>query len=162
MVRSCPKTPYYLDRKKVTSSPLTLQHRAINRVESKYPDPETYRPERWLEPGWPTYQEPLTRYPNFRDGHGMHTFGWGRRACLGREIAQDEMFVSGAAVCWAFGMAPSVCPATGEPVPIDSFATNAHVILEPLPWQMSFQVRSRERAAQILEGYRGVQAELKV
>lgn len=92
----------------------------------------------------------------------MHTFGWGRRACLGKDIAQDEMFVSGAAVCWAFDMDPKTCPVTGKQVPIDSFATNAHVILEPVAWEMSFTPRSQKRVAQVLEGYRSVQAELRV
>ena len=141
---------------------LTIFFRAINRVESKYPDPDHYRPERWLEPGWPTYQEPLSKYPNFHEGYGMHTFGWGRRACLGKDIAQDEMFVSGAAVCWAFDMSPKKCPATGKEVPNDTFATNAHVILEPLPWEMTFKPRGEKRVGQVLDGYKTVRADLKV
>lgn len=106
--------------------------------------------------------EPLTRYPNFREGKGMHSFGWGRRTCLGQHIADDEMFVAGAAVLWAFSMAQKVCPATGENVPIDSQATNSNVILEPLPYEMTFRPRSEQRRGQILEGYKSVAGELKV
>lgn len=136
--------------------------RSINRVESKYPDPETFRPERWLEPGWPTYQEPLSRYPNFREGQGMHTFGWGRRTCLGNNIVDDEMFCFGAGVLWAFDMAPQTCPRTGEPVPIDTQATNSHVILEPSAFRMAFKPRSRERGADVLDGYKSLVGELKI
>lgn len=141
---------------------LSRQSRAINRVESKYPDPENYRPERWLEEGWPTYMEPLTRYPNFREGHGMHTFGWGRRQCLGQLIVDDEMFLAGAGVLWAFDLLPKRCPCTGKVVEFDSKATNAAVILEPLPFPMEIKPRSKKREQQILENYSAVRDVLKV
>ncbi|KAI8231115.1 hypothetical protein K4K54_000239 [Colletotrichum sp. SAR 10_86] len=134
----------------------------INRVREKYPDPDHYRPDRYLEPGFSTYQEPLSRYPNFRDGVGMHTFGWGRRTCLGQNLVDDEMFVAGAAVCWAFDMGLKKCPATGKDVTFDTEATNSNVILEPLPFPMQFKVRSSERAQTLLEGYNAIRNELKV
>lgn len=127
-----------------------------------YPDPENYHPERWLEPSWPTYQEPLEKYPNLREGKAMHTFGWGRRKCLGQTIADDELFVAGAGVCWGFDLGPKTCPATGKTIKWDTQATNSNVILEPKPWPMEVKVRSEKRAEQILEGYKGVRAELKV
>ncbi|KAK4120572.1 cytochrome P450 [Parathielavia appendiculata] len=135
---------------------------ALNRVPAKYPDGDNYRPERWLEPGWPTYQEPLTRYPNFREGHSMHTFGWGRRTCLGQNIVDDETFVFAAATLWAFNLGPEICPRTGQAVPIDTQATNSHVILEPLPYRISIKVRSEERGRLVLEGYHQVMRELRV
>jgi hypothetical protein len=131
-------------------------------VESKYPDPENFHPERWLEPGWPTYQEPLTKYPNFRDGMGMHTFGWGRRTCLGKDIVDDEMFVCGAGMLWGHNLAQKACPLTGELIPINTTATNSHVILEPLPYQISIKPRSDTRAQQIMDGYAKVRKELRV
>lgn len=51
-----------------------IASRAFLRNPTKYPDLENYRPERWIEPGWPTYQEPLKKYPNVK---GMISFGWG-------------------------------------------------------------------------------------
>lgn len=134
----------------------------MNRVPEVYPDPENYHPERYLEPGWPTYQEPLSRYPNFREGKGMHTFGWGRRTCLGQHIVDDELFVSGAAVLWAFNLTKKRCPSTGQEIDFDSEATNAHVILEPLPFPMDINPRGDMRAAQVLAGYAGVRQKLKV
>ena len=139
-----------------------MTSRAINRVESKYPDPENYRPDRWLDPSFPTYQEPLTKYPNLRDGYGMHTFGWGRRTCLGKDIADDETFVFAAGVLWGFNLAQRVCPMTGERIPIDSQATNSHVILEPNDYKADIRPRSEERARQIMEGFAKVRGELRV
>ncbi|KAJ4289940.1 hypothetical protein N0V88_006737 [Collariella sp. IMI 366227] len=135
---------------------------SLNRVPEKYPDPENFRPERWLEPSWPTYQEPLTRYPNFREGHAMHSFGWGRRTCLGQNIVDDETFVFGAAVLWAFKLGPKVCPRTGKEVPIDTQATNSHVILEPNAYQISIHPRSEERGREVLEGYAASREKLRV
>ena len=127
-----------------------------------YPDHEHYRPERYLDPSFPTYQEPLTRYPNFREGVGMHTFGWGRRTCLGQTIVDDEMFVAGAAVCWGFDLAPKTCPRTGEEIKFDTQATNSNVILEPKNFPMSIKPRSPERAKLILDNYNAVRASLRV
>ncbi|KAI0890123.1 cytochrome P450 [Annulohypoxylon maeteangense] len=135
---------------------------SMNRVPERYPDPEVFHPERYLEKGWPTYQEPLSRYPNFREGAGMHTFGWGRRVCLGQHIVDDEMFVSGAGVLWAFNLVRKTCPKTGEVIEFDSEGTNAHVILEPLPFPCDFQPRSTKRTAQILLGYADIRDQLKI
>ncbi len=97
-----------------------------------------------------------------REGVGMHTFGWGRRTCLGQHIVDDEMFVSGAGVLWGFKLDRKRCPKTGEIIEFDTEATNAHVILEPLPFPCDIQPRSHERAAQILKFYQDVRGELRV
>ncbi|KAK5993541.1 Cytochrome P450 monooxygenase COX1-like protein [Cladobotryum mycophilum] len=135
---------------------------SISRIPEKYPDPEAYRPERWLESGWPTYMEPLSRYPNLREGHGMHTFGWGRRTCLGQNIADDEMFLIAASVCWGFNMSLKKCPMTGEDITFDTQATNSNVILEPKAWPMEFRPRSQERADTIAKQFAAVRDKLKV
>lgn len=92
----------------------------------------------------------------------MHSFGWGRRKCLGMDIVDIELFVTGACVLWAFDMGQMACPRTGDKVPIDDQATNSHVILEPSPFSMRFDVRSEARRAAVLEGFAGVAAGLKV
>lgn len=92
----------------------------------------------------------------------MHSFGWGRRTCLGQNIVDDEMFVFGAAVLWAFSLGPKVDDKTGLPVPIDTQATNSHVILEPDPYEIDIRPRSEERAGQVLEEYKKVRADLRV
>lgn len=135
---------------------------ALNRDVNRFPDPERYRPERWLEPGWPTYMEPLTQYPNLREGHAMHTFGWGRRACLGQAMTDYEMFIFAARVCWAFDLSLKKCPLSGEDVVFDTQATNSLVIAEPSPWPMDVKPRREERARAIVEQYMAVWGELRV
>jgi cytochrome P450 len=58
---------------------------AIHREDALYPDLETFIPERWLEPSYPTYKEPLTTYPNLQNYSG---FGFGRRICPGQNISE--------------------------------------------------------------------------
>lgn len=132
-------------------------------MESKYPDPETFNPARWLEPTYPTYQAPLSKYPNFRDSaFGMHSFGYGRRKCLGMDIVDIELFVTGASVLWAFDMTQDLDAATGEKVAIDTFATNSHVILEPDPYRMRFAVRGDHKRVAVTGNYAQVAEGLKV
>lgn len=78
------------------------------------------------------------------------------------DIVDIELFVTGASVLWAFNMEQQTCPRTGEKVPIDSQATNSHVILEPSPFAMRFGVRKEDRRRAITEAYGEVSASLKV
>lgn len=82
----------------------------------------------------------------------MHSFGWGRRTCLGQNIVDDEMFVFGAALLWAFDVTPKICPVTGKQVPIDSQKTNSHVILEPVGFKLGFNVREGKRGLVLENG----------
>jgi len=71
---------------------------AILREEQLYPDPESFRPERWLKPGYPTYQEPLTTYPNFKR---FAAFGHGRRICPGLEVTEKALLLQCSSLFWA-------------------------------------------------------------
>ncbi|KAI0004845.1 cytochrome P450 [Xylariaceae sp. FL0662B] len=116
---------------------------AFLRNPEKYPDPDNFRPERWLEPGWPTYQEPLTVYPTIK---GMTSFGWGQRQCLGQTLTQDELFVACGALSWCFNLKPRQDPVTGRNIPIPHNKSNSLLIIKPDPFQMDFKPRSEARA----------------
>ncbi|KAM7212924.1 Cytochrome P450 [Rhypophila decipiens] len=121
---------------------------AFLRNPAKYPDPLTFRPERWLEPSWPTYQAPLTQYPTIK---GMSSFGWGHRQCLGMQLTQDELIVACGSLAWAFTLKHKIDPLTGrqKPVPLDK--SNSLLIVKPDPFEMDFEPRSRERREQVLK-----------
>lgn len=70
---------------------------AIHREEALYPDPENFVPERWLEPTYPTYKEPLTTYPNLQN---YSAFGFGRRICAGQNIAERSLNILTARIAW--------------------------------------------------------------
>ncbi|KAK4666274.1 hypothetical protein QC763_405310 [Podospora pseudopauciseta] len=120
---------------------------AFLRNPKKYPDPDNFRPERWLEPGWPTFQAPLTQFPTIK---GMTSFGWGQRQCLGMSLTQDELIVACGALAWTFNLKPKHNPATGmnHPVPLDK--SNSLLIIKPDPFQMSFEPRSEKRKEEAL------------
>lgn len=129
--------------------------RAFLRNPVKYPDPDNFRPERWLEPGWPTFQEPLTQYPTVK---GMSSFGWGQRACLGQTLTQDEMLVSTGSVCWGFNLKQSIDPVTGRKIDIPLNKSNSLLIIKPDPYQMAFEPRSEARKQQMIDNWKTAEA----
>lgn len=131
-------------------------HRAFLRNPVKYPDPDNYRPERWLEPEWPTYQEPLTSYPRLK---GMTSFGWGQRQCLGQSLTEDELIVACGALAWCFNLKHKKDPETGHVLPVPVDKTNSLLILKPDPFQMAFEPRSDARKQEALRLWRESEAE---
>jgi len=71
---------------------------AIHREESLYPSPEQFIPDRWLDPSYPTYREPLSTYPNIQN---FSAFGFGRRICPGINIAERNLNIQVAMIAWA-------------------------------------------------------------
>jgi hypothetical protein len=66
-----------------------------------FPDPEAFNPLRWVEPGYPTYQEPLTQYPNITN---ISQFGYGRRVCQGQTVADEDMLIGIGSIAWLFNI----------------------------------------------------------
>lgn len=130
-------------------------YRAFLRNPVKYPDPENFRPERWLQPGWPTYQEPLTQFPTIK---GLSSFGWGLRQCLGMTLTQDELVIACGALMWCFNLKPKVDPLSGRELPVPLDKSNSLLIIKPDPFQMAFEPRSEERRRQALRQWQESEA----
>lgn len=118
------------------------------RNPEKYPDPDNYRPERYLESGWPTYQLPLTLYPNLK---GLSSFGFGQRQCLGQSLTQDELIVACGGLLWGFNLTKKIDPVTGLEIEIPQNKSNSLLIVKPDPFQMTFEPRDESKKAEILE-----------
>lgn len=123
--------------------------------ETKYPDPWNFRPERWLEPGWPSYQEPLSQYPTIM---GMSSFGWGQRACLGQSLTRDETFVACGMLLWGFNLKKKIGP-DGKEIDIDIHKSNSLLIIKPDPFDMAFEPRSAERKQEMINNWHQAEAE---
>ena len=76
-------------------------NRAIHREEALYPDSETFNPERWLSAKYPTYREPLSKYPTLQN---FSAFGFGRRLCPGINIAERSVHLLVARIAWSFNL----------------------------------------------------------
>lgn len=128
---------------------------AFLRNPVKYPHPTEFRPERWLEPGWPTFQEPLTKYP---DIVGMTSFGWGQRQCLGMSITRDGTLTACGALVWAFNLRRKIDPVSSCEIDVPTNKSNSLLIIKPDPWEMAFESRSLERKNEIMQLWKEAEA----
>jgi len=90
---------------------------AITRNSELFPDPEVFRPERFLDNA-----DPIFKNYNI-------TFGFGRRICPGQHVATDQLYSLVSKVLWAFSIVPIDSsanhfgyrvqhPSLGRPVPL--------------------------------------------
>jgi Cytochrome P450 len=119
------------------------RHRAIHREPALYPDPETYNPERWLSPEYPTFREPLTKYPNLQN---FSSFGFGRRICQGQNIAERELHIATARIAWACQIEKAK-DADGNVIEVPLYNYTVGFNTQPEPFQYSLKPRSEERMA---------------
>lgn len=77
---------------------------SISRDPEVFPEPDEFNPMRWLETKYPTYQEPLTRYPTITQ---YSQFGYGRRICAGMGVAEADLFVGIGSLAWMFSLSAS-------------------------------------------------------
>lgn len=128
---------------------------AFLRNSVKYPDPESYRPERWLEPGWPTFQGPLTKFPMIT---GMSSFGWGQRQCLGMSITRDETITGCGGLMWAFNLKRKVDPISRREIEVPLDKSNSLLIIKPDAFEMAFEPRNETRKAEIAQQWKDAEA----
>lgn len=128
---------------------------AFLRNPVKYPDPESFRPERWLEPEWPTFQGPLTKFPMIT---GMTSFGWGQRQCLGMSITRDETITGCGGLMWAFNLKRKVDPISRKEIEVPLDKSNSLLIIKPDPFEMAFEPRSERRKSEIARQWREAEA----
>ncbi|KAJ8462272.1 hypothetical protein ONZ51_g11007 [Trametes cubensis] len=81
---------------------------AILHDDECYPEPDTFKPERFLKNGQ-IDQDVLDP--------GSVVFGFGRRFCPGKHFADDTLFINIASVLHAFDIMPAL-DSQGEPIPV--------------------------------------------
>lgn len=122
---------------------------AIHRDPELYPDPDVYNPDRWLDPSFPTYREPLTEYPNLQ---GFTAFGNGRRICQGINIAERSSNLQVAMLAWGCDIRRARDAEGNEIVPpFYDFSAGFNVAPNTFPFDLT--VRSKEKADLIERAY---------
>ncbi|KAG1769952.1 cytochrome P450 [Suillus placidus] len=105
-------------------------HWAISRDPSVYPNPDQFDPERWLD-----------SEGKIRDDLKFPSYGFGRRICPGRYIADRSIFINIALLLWSFKI-------TQDPEnPIDEMGFVDGVIAHPKPFTARFQPRFGDDAS---------------
>ncbi|XP_011781367.1 PREDICTED: 25-hydroxyvitamin D-1 alpha hydroxylase, mitochondrial [Colobus angolensis palliatus] len=74
---------------------VTLCHYATSRDPAQFPEPNSFRPARWLGEG-PTTPHPFASLP----------FGFGKRSCMGRRLAELELQMALAQILTHFEVQP--------------------------------------------------------
>lgn len=105
---------------------------AMHRNPRDFPEPDVFRPERFLK----GLERP---YPNSR---GSNPFGFGRRVCSGQPLAEQGLLYSLARLIWAFDMKPGL-DQNGREVQLDIFAYSKSENIRPLPFKARFTPRSQ-------------------
>ena len=97
-----------------------------------FDDPETFNPQRYIDnPSLP-----------------CHTFGFGRRICPGRRMAEATFFLKLATVAWAVDVEKRK-DSNGKEIEIDTDRGRGFTLgtfLKPNPFSISITPRSAERA----------------
>ena len=105
---------------------------SIHRDARIYPDPDKFKPERFIRDGQ------LVGVPHADRGH--FGFGWGRRVCPGFAIAERSLYIVIARCLWAFDFAYAK-DAQGQDIPIDENAYTNGFSTHPLPFKCSITPR---------------------
>jgi Cytochrome P450 len=121
--------------------PLVINRRAIHRDPELYPEPEEFNPNRWLDPKYPTFREPLTQYPNLAN---YSMFGFGRRICPGQNIAERSLHILTARMLWACNLSHKL-DAQGNEIPIPEYDYQPGFNTQPNFFEFDLKVRSEKR-----------------
>ena len=115
----------------------------ISREPHQFPRPEEFVPERWVDPSYPTYKEPLTEFPHIR---GDIAFGYGARACPGVDLTNTELFTLFGALAWAFNISPKE-----KDQPLPWYEVNPYVITMCKPFPIKIEARTEDKRRFVMD-----------
>ncbi|ETW76401.1 cytochrome P450 monooxygenase 39 [Heterobasidion irregulare TC 32-1] len=105
-----------------------------------YPDPDVFRPERFLAPDGSVVEDPNL----------ISAFGFGRRICPGRFFADATIWKVVSAVISTFTVKKAT-DTDGNEVPVKVEFTDDRLLCHPLPFQCSISPRDKQAEALIAQ-----------
>ncbi|KAG0697943.1 cytochrome P450 [Suillus ampliporus] len=102
-------------------------HWSISRDPDVFPDPDAFKPDRWLD-----------TEGRVRDDFKFFVFGFGRRVCPGQHVANSSVFVNTVLVLWAFRLT------LDRTKPLDDMAFMNGSLPKEQPCTIDFQTRIPE------------------
>jgi hypothetical protein len=116
---------------------------------------DTFLPDRWLNPSYPTYREPLTVFPKL-EGHSQ--FGYGRRVCMGVDIVNHELFLVCGAIAWAFNLRKKV-DENGREIELKDMEYSNLLISKPDIFAFELSVRDEAKKQKVVAMWEEVEKE---
>ncbi|KAG1801739.1 cytochrome P450 [Suillus subaureus] len=101
--------------------------RAISRDPDVFPDPNAFKPDRWLD-----------TEGRVRDDLKFFVFGFGRRVCPGQHVANSSVFINTVLTLWAFRLT------LDRTKPLDDAAFMNGILPNEQPCTIDFQTRIPE------------------
>ncbi|KAJ3848269.1 cytochrome P450 [Lentinula lateritia] len=114
---------------------------SLNRdIEAYGPDASEFNPGRFLDEN----SQLKPALADTKEGMCHVTYGFGRRLCIGRHVANNSLFIDIACLLWAVNIGP-VHDSQGNPImPIESKSINDGLVVRPIPFNCSITPRFTE------------------
>ena len=91
-----------------------------------------------------------------------YIFGWGRRYCIGSQLAESALFIACARIVWGLDMTPPTDPSTGKPMlpdVNDEKNWEGGTINTPKMFSIVWKARDRQREEVIRGAFEEAQRE---
>ncbi|KAF9800984.1 hypothetical protein IEO21_10235 [Rhodonia placenta] len=129
---------------------------AIHMDSARYPDPTAFKPERFYS------RDGKLEWASGPDTHDRdhYIFGWGRRFCSGKHIAEASLFIVLSRLIWGFDLYAASDAKTGKvrlPDVDDGATFTDGLVAAPKIYPVGFKPRSEKHAEIIKASYRDVQ-----
>ncbi|KAF2814065.1 putative cytochrome P450 oxidoreductase [Mytilinidion resinicola] len=119
---------------------------AMNHDASRFPNPDKFDPDRYLNHPKLANEYAVSPDYNNRDHYG---YGAGRRQCPGMHLAERNMWRIASKLLWAFDISEVDNPITGQVEHLDENAFTSAILLCPLPFTVKVVPRSKKHLARI-------------
>ena len=126
----------------------------IHMDPERYPEPETFNPDRYLDDEQSLVDSATNPEPSQR---GTFAFGAGRRICQGMHVAERSLFLGMSRVLWAFDIVAAK-DERGDDVMPDLTKLTQGFMTVPEPFQATIRPRSSQRAALIKKAWEDAQS----